>query len=164
MNKARRVAALKHRRKEKKLKEDMNRDIQGWDDVVAQKLAELDKAPLEPADTDAKDEKKGKSKKEKKKTEEDLLKEREDQKKAIVDDAEKKKQAIRDQFAPDFEKHEPRKQRAIREAKEMAQKRKEKADKAVQECLSENKTAGLSAEVAACRINAKSQKDWAECQ
>lgn len=159
--------------KEKKLKEDLARDLQGWDDVLEQKLADLEKAPLQPPpeeeqadeDADKKDKKAKKGKKEEKEpTLEELKQQREDQKKAILEDAEKKKQEIQDQYKPDFEKHEPRKARAVKEAREIAEKRKAKADKAIEECIANYKKNGVAAETAECRIKATSKKEWNDCE
>jgi hypothetical protein len=156
--------------KEQKLKDDLARDLQGWDDVTAQKLADLEKAPLQPpveeseAAEDSEDKKEAKKEDKEEKTIEELKQEREEQKKAILEDAEKKKQEIKDQYTPDFEKHEPRKARAIKEATEMAEKRKAKAEKAVQECIAKAKASELSAETADCRIKATTEKELNDCE
>jgi hypothetical protein len=155
---------------EQKLKDDLARDLQGWDDVTAQKLADLEKAPLQPpveeseAAEDSEDKKEAKKEDKEEKTIEELKQEREEQKKAILEDAEKKKQEIKDQYTPDFEKHEPRKARAIKEATEMAEKRKAKAEKAVQECIAKAKASELSAETADCRIKATTEKELNDCE
>ena len=157
--------------KKKKNEEDLARDLKGWDDVLAKKLADLENPPPpppEPAPEEESEEEDTEEKEaeeeEEEKTPEEIAQEKEERKKEILAEAQKAKDEIKKGYAPDFEKHESRKQRALKEAKESAERRLKKANKAIEKCIAKYKKMELSQDLATCRIQAKTQKDWNLCK
>ncbi len=143
--------------KEKQLKEEMDRDLQGLDDVLAQRLAELEKQQIEPP----KDEEQEKTPEEPVKTPEEL---KEDRKNAVKADIEKKKKAIRDQFEPMIEKLGPQKEIRINKAKEYTSERRAEADEALEKCLAKTKKEAVTEEVATCRAAADRKEHYNACR
>ncbi len=147
-----------HKVKEQKLKDELARDLKGWDDVVKQRIANLEKeeekTPKEKEGTEEEEEK----------TPEEKAKEKEDKKKEILEDSKKKKQALKDAAEPFFKKLKPNKERAIRKVKEYVKERQQKAQKYLKKCAAKAKKEGVTEEIANCRINTVRKEKYSACR
>lgn len=120
--------------KESKLKNEMDRDLRGLDDVLALKIKDMggDAAPAAKVN-------------------------------AAKEDIAKKKQAIVEQFEPLIEKLQPQKSYALKSAKEYTDKRAAEAQKAKADCLEDSKKNRIKEETALCRIQADSPDKYNSC-
>ncbi|MCP4603142.1 MAG: hypothetical protein GY847_21950 [Proteobacteria bacterium] len=159
-------AEEEHQFKEKQLKDELARDLGGWDDVYKQKFADFEKAKeqekalAENAQEEKSEAEEAEEAEEEEKTPEEKEKERQEKKKKLAEEYEKKKQETQDQFEKYFQKLKPDKERAIRKAKEYVESRKKKADKAIKKCAAKAKEEGVTGEVADCRIKADSEDSY----
>jgi hypothetical protein len=128
----------------KKLKEEKARDLKGWEDVYNASMAELEKEHAPDAGM--------------------TPEEKEEKKKEIVARYEKNKAYTEDQFKPDLERHEPRKQIALDKAAEYVAKRKKEAEKYISECVELGKKGEITEEIAACRVTAETEDAWKDCR
>jgi hypothetical protein len=162
-----------YQKKEKDLKEEMARDLKGMDDVLAQKLADLEAGkdvtiPTEDKgeEGDAAEESTGKKKKKNAPTVEDeeAPLSKEDTIKAINADIEKKKKEITDQFERLIEVLGPQKKYAIRDAVKYVEKRKKQADDTLKKCLEDVKKREITEEKYQCRMKTDSRDAYFACQ
>jgi hypothetical protein len=124
-------------KKESNLKEEMDRDLKGMDDVLAGRLKDIEAG--------------GEGDKEKKIA-------------AAKEDIEKKKKAIIDQFEPLIKKLSPQKEYALRDAETYVEKRKATAEKEKEKCIKQAKEAGVTEAVATCRLQAKTPEVYDSCK
>lgn len=151
--------------KEKALKEEMDRDLKGMDDVLTQKLADIEAGKaitLPPAETDesenAADEKKGKDSK----AEEPLTKEQ--MVEAAKKDIEKKKKDITDQFERLIKVLGPQQKYAIRDAKKYVVKRQKRAAETEKRCIEDVKKRDISEKKFNCRMKSDTRDAYFACE
>jgi hypothetical protein len=125
--------------KEKGLKDEMNRDLTGMDDVLSSRLKSIEAAS---SSDDEKAEKIA----------------------AANADIEKKKKDITDQFENLLSKLTPQRDYALKEAKAYVEKRMKNADETKQKCILQGKEAEVKESTAICRIQAKSTEAYDGCK
>lgn len=135
--------------KERKLKEEMARDLKGLDDVLEQALRDIEASEPVPAEGDE-----GKSP-------EQLREEARAAQRASV---EEKKKPIVEQFERLLELLGPQKGFQIENQKKYVAKNRKKAEQAIAGCVAEAKAEGVAAPVAECRAAAKTMADYSACR
>lgn len=143
--------AEEYRIKEENNKKEMARDLQGMEDVRAQKMKDIEAGQAPPlSEEEAKDLTPEQIKEAQIKKAEEIIKKRE---KEITEEAERL-----------LAKLGPQKEYAIRDAKKYAAKRLKEAKEAETGCIEAAKQKGVTEKVATCRAQAQSVDDYKTCQ
>ncbi|MCP4680187.1 MAG: hypothetical protein GY854_32770 [Deltaproteobacteria bacterium] len=142
--------------KAQKMKDDVARDLKGWDDVHKQQLADLEKQEFVPLT-----EEEAKEREEPVKTSEEM---KEEKKQKLLASYEKNKKMLKEEFEKFFNKLGPQKEIAVRKAKEYTAERQEKAAKALEKCLAKTKEEEITEEVAKCRAQADAKDKYRACK
>jgi hypothetical protein len=158
--------------KEKSLKAEMERDLKGMDDVLAQKLSTIEKEAAEAAAPGEEEEKKKAKKAKEEEDEGEGEGENEDEEpltkeekiKAANEDIAKKKKEITDQFERLISKLGPQKKYAIRDIKKYVKKRQKNADKALKKCQGDPKNKELTEEKVNCRLQTDTRDKYFACK
>ncbi len=160
---------IKERTAEKNaLKEEMERDLKGQDDVLTLALKTLDEeealkkaeAANQTNEEAAEDKKKGEESDEEAPPEKTLEEKKKDQAAVI----EKRKQVVIDQFENLISKIDPRMEKEVERTKGYAAKRKAKLDQAMEDCLAKSRTESICKEMASCRIKANVESNYNACE
>ncbi len=142
--------------KAQKMKDDVARDLKGWDDVHKQQLLDLEKQEFAPL-TEEEAKERGVSVK----TPEEM---KEEKKQKLLAGYEKNQKTLNEEFETFFNKLGPQKEIAIRKAKEYTAERQEKAAKALEKCLAKAKREEVTEEVAKCRAQADTKDKYKACK
>jgi len=131
-------------------RDELERDLKGLDDVLAVKLAEIEKVP---AKTPEELEEIKKNLKE----DEEMPPTKEEQIAALKADFEKKKEEVRGPLNHEYETLKPRMEREKKDVMKVAREKHEKQVKIIADCQAKSK--GITLETAKCRTNANTV-DW----
>lgn len=137
--------------KGKKLRDEIDRDIKGQQDVYNQRIADLEKTDVELTEEEIKQKVTTAQKKD------SLIAK-------YTAEFEKNKKGFEDDFDKFFAKIAPRRDREIADSKAYVKARKEKADKAMAKCVKDAKNSGVSDVTATCRVEAKVTDQYNGCQ